>query len=716
MLAKRLAGYGLSLAGGALATALAQGAPPCVPPVLVVSTVQAATTVAAGGAAAAGVSAQAAALSEGVLRAMFLTKVKAAAAVLFAVGLLGFGGSAVVYHTVAAQQAARGDITSPVAQRETNHPKGEAEAGGGQVAATPPREQSERYPTLAPFTDVRWKEAVPEVRVQGVWYELRAIDDLDSGKIVAFCKKTYPDRWQKRFGEDLVEVLSRLGHKPTLNERWIPVVRLKVRRLDTGQVQVLDQVPMTEENRRAVWENASRRAAEDFPLSRPQAEADLDELERRLVNQYSYLTLRGVDYRAALGAVRGGLGDGFSRDAFALRLHHLLAQFGDGHTRVNSPHLEQVLPGGYTPFLIGEAEGRLVAFQEDRSGFFDADHPFVTKLDGVPVGQWLQAACRLGPGGSPQFARRKAVENLRYVQYLRGELGLKPTDVLAVELESADGRKVRAVKVAVAPRRPLYGAWPRGGHRLLEGNVGYLRIAGMDDAPAFLQELREALGKFRDTRGLIIDVRGNGGGSREVLRELFPFFMKKDDPPRIANVAAYRLGQGERADAPEGYLHNRFLYPLTAKAWSDDDRAAIRRSAADFQPEWRPPAGAFSAWHYFLLKPRAGKDYYHYDRPVVVLMDSGCFSATDIFLGAFKGWRNVTLVGTPSGGGSGRARVVELSHSRIQLQFSSMASFQPDGKLYDGRGVMPDIEVAPRATDLIGKTDAALETALKRLR
>ena len=45
-----------------------------------------------------------------------------------------------------------------------------------------------------------------------------------------------------------------------------------------------------------------------------------------------------------------------------------------------------------------------------------------------------------------------------------------------------------------------------------------------------------------------------------------------------------------------------------------------------------------------------------------------------------------------------------------------MASFRPDGTLYEGHGVTPDVAVATRATDLIGRTDTALAKALELLR
>jgi hypothetical protein len=52
------------------------------------------------------------------------------------------------------------------------------------------------------------------------------------------------------------------------------------------------------------------------------------------------------------------------------------------------------------------------------------------------------------------------------------------------------------------------------------------------------------------------------------------------------------------------------------------------------------------------------------------------FSAADVVLSSVKGFRNVTLVGLPGGGGSGAARFSKLINSRLTVALSSMASFQ----------------------------------------
>jgi RNA polymerase sigma factor (sigma-70 family) len=90
MLAKRLTRHGLAVSGGSLAMAVSrEAASACVPVSLAGSTVRAATLAAAGEAAAGLTPVQVAALTEGVLKSMFLKKLKAAVVVLLVIAALG---------------------------------------------------------------------------------------------------------------------------------------------------------------------------------------------------------------------------------------------------------------------------------------------------------------------------------------------------------------------------------------------------------------------------------------------------------------------------------------------------------------------------------------------------------------------------------------------------------------------------------------------------
>lgn len=225
-------------------------------------------------------------------------------------------------------------ITCPVAAKE----KEEA----GKPDAHEAKRRWRDYPTLSPFSAVRWRGLVPRVEVDGNWYELLAIDDIEARRIVAFCQTADKKDWKKRFEEDLVEILARMRHDVG------KTVKLKLRQLDVEKTEtVKEEVPLTEENRSAILKQrlmhqkqgrpnrVRREHAQEAPRAlhrlitrldhdtdlRPaEAEEDLDQLEFALKTRFAYLERKGVDYRAALDALRSALGDGISRRDFALQL------------------------------------------------------------------------------------------------------------------------------------------------------------------------------------------------------------------------------------------------------------------------------------------------------------------------------------------------------------------------------------------------------------
>jgi RNA polymerase sigma-70 factor (ECF subfamily) len=133
-LAARLARYGFVVSGASLATLLTENAASAFVPVSLVSaTTRAAIWIAAGQAAATGVvSATVAALTEGVLKTMFLAKIKTASVLLFGVGVLGLGTGGLLY------QSRAGAFDSP-------HPTGRAIASrpAGEAAQEPGRKRAE---------------------------------------------------------------------------------------------------------------------------------------------------------------------------------------------------------------------------------------------------------------------------------------------------------------------------------------------------------------------------------------------------------------------------------------------------------------------------------------------------------------------------------------------------------------------------------------------
>ena len=606
----------------------------------------------------------------------------------------------------------------------------------------------------SPFQFVRWKDREPEVRIQRDWYHVVSIGEKPIAEILRFAREKHENRWQKRFNEDLPQLMREIGME--VGE----TVSLTLRSLKTGEIETKTDVPMTEENRNAIYsahrfgtdhriwfedtppivrrhaENAlnkplTRRIESSQPWAAQKLSAegileDLDDLEWHLTNRYSYVERVGYDYRSDLDAIRAAVGDGMSRGAFMIQIKKLLCGFGDGHTRIwrwmDSQDRQRIpwssfLPGGFIPVKFNDGGGGVVVHAVDPKSLLDDSMPFVTAIDGIAIHDWMSAAARIVSRGTPQFIHSQSLSRSVFAGYIRAELGLPNLSEVSLELASRDGKSKRNVSIDLSeapafPRRP-----PWISHRKLDNEFGYLRITKMEDDIKFDRELFDAMAALRDTRGLIIDVRDNRGGSREPLRNLFPFFMKSDDEMHVVNVAAYRLPPTIERSRKEGYLQNRFLYPATSEYWTGEERLRLEEFSKSFKPELSIPKERFSELHFFAIHARASEGYYHYDKPVVVLMNEACYSATDIFLGAFTGWRNVTLMGSPSGGGSGRAtHRVKLRTSGFVIQMSSMASFRPDGKLYDGRGIQPDIHVSPGVSDIVDQTDSILDAATRYLK
>jgi len=370
---------------------------------------------------------------------------------------------------------------------------------------------------------------------------------------------------------------------------------------------------------------------------------------------------------------------------------------------------------------MASAGGGVVGFQADRSALLDPKRPFVQALDGQSVEDWIDAVRVLVSAGSESLVRVRALGLMREYQYVQEELGLAVGTGVKVTLSSRPkGGRRRDVELELTRRRPTFGSWPRPDEfvRVLKGKdasglkngVGVIRLARMEDE--LIPDLRDAMDQVRETDGLIIDVRGNGGGLRGLLAALSGYLIDDESGPVVANCAAYRLAPEFREDHLGGA---RLLYRADDERWSEDQRAAIAAFADSFQPEWRLPAG-FSEWHYLVLDATGHPREYRYGSPVVVLIDEGCFSATDIFAAGMGAIPGVTLLGTTTSGGSARVQSFELPATGITVRCASMASFQPDGRLYDGNGVAPDVEVPREPVDLIrGGGDAQLKAAVRHL-
>lgn len=444
-------------------------------------------------------------------------------------------------------------------------------------------------------------------------------------------------------------------------------------------------------------------------------EADLDYLEHVLAKCFAYLELRPVDYRGALDAIRISLDDETPVNTFEICVAKLISLFCDGHANV-FPDESQILPDGYAPYLAASDRGRTYLAAPSGEGFLDPKHPYVTAIDGRPVGEWLKTAGYLVVKGSPQWHLRGALEMMAYVNYLRAELGLPREKTITLKLESEDRKDTAEMKAEVQSRRVRRPDFPRGETRLI-GDIGYLRLSSMTSSERVLSDLDNLMSKFRKTKGLILDVRGNTGGTKNILHTLFPYFMKPGAPMRFVEATCYRLPLAMPCTVPGGFAGSSMSgQSVGSSHWKNDaDRAAAGAFIKQFRPEWTPPAGKFSEWHVMGLDAALNPYAYYYDKPLIVLHDSSTFSAGDIFVGAFEEHPNTTQIGTTTGGANGQMESYRLPNTGLGVVLCWSAKFRGNGKLYDGAGIAPDIVMDATPQDYFGQSDSVLDAAVKRL-
>jgi len=441
-------------------------------------------------------------------------------------------------------------------------------------------------------------------------------------------------------------------------------------------------------------------------LTQAELEEDLDQFQIELEGRYAYLRFNEPDYESAIRAIRDIAGDGMSVDEFDIELSKVLALSIDGHGGIGGGRF----PVGYLPFRMERIGNRYIAFWPDRRDFFETSYPYVTKIDGMSMDDWRAALRVIVAKGSPSYTTYFTLRYLEYIRFARSIAGTDDPDVVEVELESRDGSRRVSTFLEIADEPPRVETWPDSESGFLDGNIGYLRITSWLEEG--LDEIETWMPRFAGTRGLIIDIRDNRGGTRSILRELYPYVVSASDPPHVANAAKYRL----YSEFPYDYLASRNMYRENWIGWSSAERSAISEFMETFEPEWIVPESEFSAWHFWVLSKTSKPDAYDYQGQIIFLMDKTCWSASDVVLSSVKGLPNVTLIGEPSIGASGARIITTLENSGLDLYLSSMASFQNTGLLFETNGVEPDIYLEPRPEFFLQDgDDRVLRYAIQRI-
>lgn len=196
-------------------------------------------------------------------------------------------------------------------------------------------------------------------------------------------------------------------------------------------------------------------------------------------------------------------------------------------------------------------------------------------------------------------------------------------------------------------------------------NIGYIMIATLGSERAEeLEQVQDVLSAYRDCKALILDLRPNGGGAESLAKPIAAWFV----------------------NGTQVYAKHRVRNPKAADGF---DPVRLRSITGN------PP-------------PR------RFEKPVAVLAGPGIMSSAEAFLLMLRQGRNVKLIGAASFGSSGNPKP-HLLENGVELYVPSWQAMRPDGSVFEGEGIAPDIIVEARPGEF-KKGDPVLQRALSYLR
>ncbi len=205
---------------------------------------------------------------------------------------------------------------------------------------------------------------------------------------------------------------------------------------------------------------------------------------------------------------------------------------------------------------------------------------------------------------------------------------------------------------------------PTTSHELIgpDADIGYVRLHTFNALAT--DKLRDVMEGFEDAdvAGMILDLRGNGGGLLDVSVE----------------VAGLMAGRGLVVSQRHSDGHE--------EEHRAQNRAVLSR-----------------------------------DTPLVVLVNRSSASASELVAGALQDKGRAVLIGEPTLG-KGSVQVTHLLADESQIRVTTSLWYTPKGRSINGEGLVPDVLIehaehseAPEAADLDEEADPYIEAALRHL-
>lgn len=196
-------------------------------------------------------------------------------------------------------------------------------------------------------------------------------------------------------------------------------------------------------------------------------------------------------------------------------------------------------------------------------------------------------------------------------------------------------------------------------YRVLDDNIGYIRYESFQ-SPIGEGNLDDVISYLALCRGIIIDIRNNGGGDLTNAERLAARFVQEKT---LVGYMQHKTGPG----------HNDF---------------------SNLEAQYLEPSSNLR-WH----------------KPACVLTNRSVYSAANEFVSMMHALPNVRLVGDHTGGGSGMPMSSSLPNG-WNVRFSAVPMYDKDKKPTEF-GIAPDYQVQMTDEDVLKGRDTIIEAARK---